>query len=713
GLNFRDILITLGMVRDDGRPAASEGAGVVLEVGDGVTGFAPGDRVMGLISGGVGPVSFADHRLLTRVPTGWSFAEAATAPAAFLTAYYSLRDLAGIRPGESLLLHAAAGGVGTAALQLARHWGVEVYGTASAGKWDVLRAQGLDDRHIASSRTLDFEPRFLEATGGRGVDVVLNSLAGEFVDASLRLLTAGGRFIEMGKTDIRDAADLPDVSYRAFDVMDPGPEHVQRMLAELGELFEAGVLKPLPVTAWDIRRAPEAFRFLSQARNVGKVVLTVPAALDPEGTVLITGGTGVLGAVVARHLVTEHGARHLVLTSRTGGAAELAAELTGLGARVRVVACDAADREAMTGLLDGIRAERPLTGVVHAAGLLDDATIENLTPEQVERVLRPKVDAAWNLHELTRGDDLAVFALFSSGAGILGNAGQGNYAAANAFLDALAAHRNAAGLPGTSLAWGLWAQAGGMTGHLDTADRARMARSGILPFTVEEGLALFDAACAGEAGVAVLSRFDLAGLRRSAAAGNLAPVLRALAGGPARRTASGAVDLDTLAERLSGLDPDERRAYVLDLVRGHVAVILGHAGPETIEPGRVFKELGFDSLSAVEFRNRLNAATGLRLPSTLVFDHPTVAALADHLLIEIAPDAPGTPVLAEIARLEAGWALAPFDDDTRATVVARLHELIAQVGTNGDVNGDAAADRISSATDDEIFDFIDRELGIA
>ncbi|QFY07528.1 SDR family NAD(P)-dependent oxidoreductase [Nonomuraea phyllanthi] len=710
GLNFRDVVMALGMVPDDGRPLTTEGAGVVLEVGDGVTGFAPGDRVMGLLSGGVGPVSVADHRLLARVPAGWTFAEAAAAPAAFLTAYYALRDLAAIRRGESLLLHAAAGGVGQAALQLARHWGVEVYGTASSGKWATLRGQGLDDDHLASSRSLDFEERFRAATGGRGVDVVLNSLAGEFVDASARLLAPGGRFIEMGKTDIRDAAGFPDHHYQAFDLMDPGPEHIQHLLSELGELFEAEILTPLPVTAWDIRRAPEAFRFLSQARNVGKVVLTVPAALDPEGAVLITGGTGVLGAALARHLVTERGVRHLVLTGRSGGGAELVAELEAAGARARVVACDAADREAMTGLLAEIRSERPLTGVVHAAGVLDDATVENLTARQVERVLRPKVDAAWNLHRLTRHDDLAVFALFSSAAGILGNAGQGNYAAANAFLDALAVHRAGTGLPATSLAWGLWAQATAMTGHLDTADRARIARSGVLPFTVDEGLALFDAAIGGEASLAVLSRFDLAGLRRSAAAGALAPVLRALAGGPARRTAGGAVDRDTLAERLSGLDPDERRAYVLDLVRGHVAVILGHAGPESVEPGRVFKELGFDSLSAVEFRNRLNAATGLRLPSTLVFDHPTVADLADHLLAEIAPDAPGTSVLAEIARLEAGWALAPFDDETRATVVARLHELIAQVGAPGD---DGAAERISDATDDEIFDFIDNELGIS
>ncbi|KOV69422.1 zinc-binding dehydrogenase, partial [Streptomyces sp. MMG1121] len=278
------------------------------------------------------------------VPEGWSFVEAASVPVVFLTAYYGLVDLARVRSGESVLVHAAAGGVGMAAVQLARHLGAEVWGTASPGKWGVLRSAGVDEVRIASSRTLDFEESFRVATGGRGVDVVLDSLAGEFVDASLRLVAAGGggRFVEMGKTDVRDArgvaVEYPGVDYRAFDLMEAGPERIGEMFAELMVLFERGVLAPLPVSVWDVRRAPEAFRFMGQARHVGKVVLTVPARLDSEGTVLVTGGTGVLGAQVARHLVTEHGVRHLVLTSRRGpqapGAAELRAELVGLGAEV-------------------------------------------------------------------------------------------------------------------------------------------------------------------------------------------------------------------------------------------------------------------------------------------------------------------------------------------------------------------------------------------
>ncbi|MFF3540201.1 zinc-binding dehydrogenase, partial [Streptomyces sp. NPDC002466] len=307
GANFRDVLIALGSYPGEA-PMGSEGAGVVLEVGPDVTSVAVGDRVMGLFSEGAGPIAVTDGRTLARVPQGWTFAEAAATPIVFLTAYYGLVDLAGLRAGERLLVHSAAGGVGMAALQIARHLGAEVYGTAGLGKWDTLRRLGLDDEHLANSRTTDFETQFLTTTDGHGMDVVLDSLAKEFVDASLRLLPRGGRFLEMGKADVRDrdqvAEQHPGVAYRAFDLMEAGPDRIQEMLTELVSLFEAGALRPLPVTAWDVRRAREAFRYLGQARHMGKVALTLPRGLDPEGTVLITGATGTLGSLLARHLVT-------------------------------------------------------------------------------------------------------------------------------------------------------------------------------------------------------------------------------------------------------------------------------------------------------------------------------------------------------------------------------------------------------------------------
>ncbi|MDL2081924.1 SDR family NAD(P)-dependent oxidoreductase, partial [Streptomyces sp. GXMU-J15] len=641
GVNFRDVLNALGMYPGDARDFGLEGAGVVTEVGPGVSGLAVGDRVFGMFSGAFGPMAVADARTIARVPGGWSFAQAASVPVVFLTAYYALRDLGGLRAGERVLVHAAAGGVGMAATQLARHFGAEVFGTASAGKWGALRAAGLDDQHIASSRDTDFEAAFLTATDGAGMDVVLDSLAGEFVDASLRLLPRGGRFLEMGKTDIRDPESVPGgVLYRAFDLWDAGPDRIGQMLAELVSLFEAGALEPLPVTCWDVRRAPDAFRYLSQARHIGKVVLTVPAPLDPEGTVLVTGGTGGLGALVARHLVTEHGVRHLLLASRRGpeapGATELVKQLTELGAQVQVAAVDVADRDDLAATLAGHR----LTAVIHTAGILDDGVISALAPDRLARVLRPKVDAVTHLHELTRDAGLSAFVVFSSVAATFGSAGQANYAAANAFLDAFASARRTAGLPATSLAWGPWAPGAGMTAELSEADLRRMAREGMRPLDPAEALALFDTALASGAGLeraAVLPvDLEVAALRKRGQ--DVPALLRGLVRAPARRAVeaqAGPGGSADLSKRVAGLPPAEREKFLRDLVCGQVASVLGHGSAVDVDAEQPFKALGFDSLTSVELRNRVNAATGMRLSATLVFDHPTPAVLARHLLAQL------------------------------------------------------------------------------
>ncbi|MFC5008684.1 SDR family NAD(P)-dependent oxidoreductase, partial [Dactylosporangium cerinum] len=647
GVNFRDVLNALDLYPDGPGPLGLEGAGTVVDVGAGVTDVVVGDRVMGLFVQGLHSVVTTDHRLVVKIPAGWSFTTAASVPVVFLTAYYALIDLAGLRAGESVLIHAASGGVGMAAVQLAEHLGAEIFGTASAGKTETLRALGLDGDHVASSRTLDFEQQFLTATQGRGFDVVLNSLAREFVDASLRTLPAGGRFIEIGKTDIRDAEQIgaahPGVRYRAFDLFEAGPDRIRQMLTELVKLFETGALRPLPVSAWDVRDAYQAYRYMSNARHVGKIVLSVPRGIDVQGTVLVTGGTGGIGALVARHLVARHGVRHLVLTSRRGsdapGAVQLQQELSGLGAQVQVVACDVADRDAVAALLAGVAVDRPLTAVVHAAGVLDDGVVSALTPQRIDVVLRPKADGSWHLHELTRDMDLSAFVLFSSVAGTLGSAGQGNYAAANAFLDGLAHARRAAGLPGVSLAWGLWEQASGMTGHLSEADLARMSRSGVTALTAQQGLELFDTAV--QAGLSapanlVPALLDAKALR-STGTGPVPGLLRALVRRTTRRqlaTVSGGESV--LSRRLSGVTATERQAVVLDVLRGEIAAVLGHAGPTAVDPERAFTEAGFDSLTAVELRNRLGTVTGLRLPTTLVFDHPNPTALAAYLTQQIA-----------------------------------------------------------------------------
>ncbi|MEU0507109.1 SDR family NAD(P)-dependent oxidoreductase [Nocardia sp. NPDC005998] len=659
GLNFRDVLIALGTYPDADARIGSEGAGIVLEVAPDVTEFGPGDRVFGFITG-IGSVAVVDRRLLARMPSGWSFAQAAAVPVVYATAYYGLVDLGAAQPGETLLLHAATGGVGMAAVQLARHLGLRLLVTASEPKWDVLRELGFADDEIGDSRSLGFEGKFLEVTGGRGVDIVLDSLAGEFVDASLRLLPRGGRFIEMGMLDRRDhdvvAAEHPGVDYRNFMLLEVDPARLQAILATLVGLFDSGALTPFATTAWDVRRTPEAFRHISQARHIGKNVLTVPTPLLADGTVLITGGTGGLGALAARHLVTEYGVRRLVLAGRRGldtpGAAELGEQLGALGAHVDIVACDVADRAALDAVLAAIPAEHPLTGVIHAAGVLADGMFETMTGERLAEVLRPKVDAAWHLHEATKDLDLSLFVLYSSIAGIIGNPGQANYAAANVFLDALAQYRQVSGLPATSVAWGPWPQRTGMTGVLDAEDFARLRREGFPPLDDREGIALFDAALTvGKAGF-VAARIDRTALA-DARPGGLRPVLRGVAR-PTRRRVDNRVHEDSgLAVQLLGRSVAEQDRIILEIIRTQAAAVLGHDGADSIPMDKPFRDIGFDSLGVMEFRNRLAKATGLTLPSTLVFDHPTVTAVAKLVRSQVAPTPVVEPVAAASRRVRA------------------------------------------------------------
>ncbi|WP_416972971.1 SDR family NAD(P)-dependent oxidoreductase [Streptomyces sp. 4F14] len=700
GVNFRDVLIALGMYPDEGTFGGSEGAGWVTEVGPDVTHLNVGDRVMGLFEGAFGPLVVADARMIVPVSEALSLREAAAVPVVFLTAWYGLVELGGLGAGESLLVHAGTGGVGMAAVQIARHLGAEVFATASPGKHAVLEELGIDEAHRASSRDLGFAEKFR----GR-VDLVLNSLAGEFTDASLRLLAGRGRMVDMGKTDKRDAgrvaAEYGGVRYRAFDLVpDAGPVRIGEMLAELGELFASGALTPLPVRAWPVGRAREAFRFMSRAEHTGKLVLDIPPAFDPDGTVLITGGTGVLGAAVAERLVKEWGVRRLVLASRSGGAEGIA---EGLGADVSVVALDVTDAGAVAELVSSIGR---LTGVVHAAGVLDDAVVTAQTPESLARVWAAKALGARHLHEATRHVGLDLFVVFSSAAATLGSPGQANYAAANAYCDALMQHRRAQGLPGLSIGWGLWQTASSMTGHLNDTDLARMKRTGFTPLTTEHGLALLDAARAQERPHVIAVDLDVRAVTAPP------PLLRSLVtkAVTARRTAAaGAVSVDGFADRLAALPPAGRHRLLLDLVRSHAAGVLGHADHDTIRPDTSFKELGFDSLTAVELRNRLAAATGLKLPAALVFDHPESAALAEHLLERLngtpaLPKDPVGPVLGELGRIESSLTALDLDDEARGRITRRLTTLLTKL------NGAPDLDALDAVSDDEMFELIDREL---
>ncbi|MGS2806027.1 SDR family NAD(P)-dependent oxidoreductase [Nocardia sp. MW-W600-9] len=457
--------------------------------------------------------------------------------------------------------------------------------------------------------------------------------------AAARLVVLTRNAVTIGATDHVDLAHAPVWGLlRAAQAEHPG----RFQLLDLD-----GDYDPAAVAAASVAGEPEA-ALRGTTLLVPRMTRHAPGAIArpiESGTVLVTGGTSGIGAVIARHLVAVHGVRHLLLTSRRGqdapGVAELRAELLELGAQVTVAACDVSDRAALTALLESVPAEQPLVGVVHSAATADHGVIEAMTPDRFDRVFRPKVDAAWHLHELTRDQPLSLFVLLGSVGGLVLTAGQANYAAANVFLDALAAHRRTAGLPATSVDYGLWVRTSGLGADLSEDDFDRMRRQGFPPLSETDGLALFDAAIATEAAQLVALRVDPAVLRSRGE--QLPALLRGIAPIPVRRANTRSTAGRAFAQKLAGLAEADRHATLLTLVQTVAAEVLGHATAEAVESHQAFQQLGFDSLGAVEFRNKLNAATGLRLPATLIFDHPTPQAVAEFV------DAQLTGVVAEVA----------------------------------------------------------------
>ncbi|MER7475885.1 type I polyketide synthase, partial [Micromonospora sp. NPDC000018] len=472
--------------------------------------------------------------------------------------------------------------------------------------------------------------------------------ADALADSRLVVLTRGA----VAARDADQVADLPGAAVWGL-LRSAQSEHPERLvLADLDRdpdaatlAVLAGVADDLPATGGQVALRADAVLTPRLARA------TLPSTGDApslgDGTVLVTGGTGALAALVAEHLVTAYGARSLLLVSRRGpaapGADALAERLTGLGARVEVVAADVTDRDQVAALVAGVGGR--LAGVVHTAAVLDDGVVSAISPQRLAGVLAPKAAAGWWLHEATLGLDLDLFVVFSSAAGVLGSPGQAAYAAGNAFLDALAVHRRQAGLPGVSLAWGMWDTAG-MAASVSDADRARSTRAGITGMSTETGLELFDAALAADRPVLVPAVIDVAAMRAQVVAGRVPSLLRVLLGAVNARRQAGR---GNWADRLAGLDPQEARDQVDVLVRGLVAQVLGHGTAEAVPGDRAFRELGFDSLTAVDLRNRINAATGLRLPSTLVFDYPTARILADQVYAELAGGRAATVAAAEAA----------------------------------------------------------------
>ncbi|MFJ8311451.1 SDR family NAD(P)-dependent oxidoreductase, partial [Streptomyces sp. NPDC094147] len=600
--------------------------------------------------------------------------------------------------------------LGSDAHGLARHDDVEAIGRS------VEAGTPLDAVLVAwpPADSTDGEPRAVRAATGRALALVQDWLADRrLAGTRLAVVTSGGT---------AGTADLAAATVRGL-LRSAQAEHPDRILVV--DTDSASGLDGVPlatlraaVASGEPDTAVRDGRLL--APRLGRVSVEGGHGrmLDPEGTVLITGGTGALGGLFARHLAEHYGARHLVLVGRRGqeaeGVTELVAELDGLGSRVTVATCDVSNRDALAEVLNAIPAEHPLTAVVHAAGVLDNGTVAALDPDRMDAVLRPKADAAWHLHELTAHLDLAAFVLFSDATGALGGPGRAHYAAANAYLDALAALRAAQGLPATAIAWGTWdlpGGPGGINADRDERDRARRAGDGFRPVGPPLGTALFDAALAGADPVLLATPVDLPAMR---AAGLVPPLFRGLVRVPAGAAPDTVTAAEPLARRLDGVPDDERRRIVLDLVRTVVAEVLGHDDAGTVAAERPFHEMGFDSITAVDLRNRLKAATGIALPATSVFDHPSPAALTQYVLAQVAAEQePGaTSVLAELDGLEVAIAQAGPAGVDRNAVAERLRVLLAKLGPAPEEEaGHDGASRLAEASADEIFDFIDSELG--
>ncbi|MGW2378248.1 type I polyketide synthase, partial [Kitasatospora sp. NPDC001683] len=494
-------------------------------------------------------------------------------------------------------------------------------------------------------------------------------------------------------------------------------EHPDRLvLVDVDDLDEAWPLLPGAVASGEpqlVLRSGTALvpRVVRAAAGDGDARVPFPT----EGTTLITGGTGVLGGLLARHLVGTHGVRRLLLAGRRGpdapGAAELVTELKELGAEVvDMVACDVTDRTELAELLAEVPAAHPLTAVLHLAGVADDGVIDSLDRRRTADVLAPKALSAWHLHELTRDLELSAFVLFSSVAATFGAPGQGNYAAANAYLDALALHRRSLGLPAQALSWGLWARESGITGRLTDSDLRRLARAGVVALDDATGLDLFDAALAAGRPWLLPMRLDTKALRAQGEA--LPAVLRGLVAAARRSGGPAGAPAENLVEVLARTAPEDRDRLVEETVYREIAVVLGHAGADGLDRDRTFAELGFDSLTAVDLRNRLTALAGRRLPATLAFDYPTPTALVGYLRAELRAEvSPGHPVLDRLDELEAELATAELDAETRAEAAERLGALLS--AWTGDAEAARAAGRLADASADEVYDFVSRELGIS
>jgi len=690
GLNFRDVMFALGLL-----PLSAElgweCAGKIVALGEGVEGFQVGDDVMAVAYNSFGTYVTADARLVFPKPVQLSFEEAATIPIAFATAYYALCHVGRLSKGERVLIHAASGGVGLAAVQLAQRVGAEIFATAgSPEKREFLR--GLGVTHVMDSRSLAFGEEVMQQTGGEGVDVVLNSLAGEAIPRGFSILRAFGRFVELGKSDIEQNARLGlrllknNLSCCVVDLegmLRQRPSQTGTLIREVLQYVADGTLSPLPFQVFPISQVESAFRHMAQARHIGKIVISLrehevlvaPSSeqsptFRADGTYLITGGLGGLGLAIAPWMV-QQGARHLVLLGRSGPSATAQAALDGMreaSAHIVVARADVAQEQQLANVLADIgRSMPPLKGIIHAAGILDDGLLLQLNQERFTSVMAPKMRGAWNLHTLTVNAPLDFFVLFSSAASLLGSPGQGNYAAANAFLDGLAQYRQAQGLPALSINWGPWARVGlAARPHRG----GRLALGGFASITPEQGVEVLGRLLQqGSAQVGALP-VKWQQWRQSYPAASTAPLLAHLiheeaASGP---EAKGCLFHETLLAAA----PEERQGLLESHLGEHIAGVLGFSASKLsdVDAQQPLNTLGIDSLMALQLKNRIEADLGVVIPIAYLLQGPSVAQLAMQVLEQLTSCTPEQPS-ANLDRLS--------DEE----VDAMLRDLLAAEEPNG------------------------------
>ena len=697
GLNFLDVLQAMGVYPGQTPGAATLGgecSGTVVATGAAVTRVQVGDRVLAAQPPAFARFVTAADTSVARIPDNLAFEDAAALPLAFMTAQHGLRDLARLREGERVLIHAATGGVGLAAIQIARRAGAQVFVTAgSHEKRAYLSSLGVE--HVADSRSATFADTFMAATGGEGLDVVLNTLSGDGINKGLALLRRHGRFVDLSKKDIYDgrALDLSPfargLAYFAVDLAGMAidrPDMFGRLLDDVMARFAEGALAPLPRTVFAMHAAADAFAHMASARHVGKIVLDASNAsqvavqgglprLRADASYLITGGLGGLGLSLAQWMV-DRGARHLVLVGRSAPspAASTALEVMRTAdATVTPLAADIRIREDVERVLRLIDAEHlPLAGVVHAAVVLDDSTLLRLDARRFHAVMAPKVLGAAHLHTLTAERALDFFVLFSSAASMLGSPGQSNYAAANAFLDALAHHRRGLGLPASSINWGPWAEVG--LAAADSRRGDRLAYQGIEGFSPAEGLAAFGQVLNRAPAQVAVMRLDPRRWAQSFPKAAASPFLSELSWGDARRQTS------ALVEALREAEPSARTERLTAHLREQVAGVL-RMSPSRVASQAPFGAMGFDSLTGLELRNRLEASLGVRLGATLIWAYPNLEALRDHLLKTLGLGAV-EPEQATAADAAVDALEAMSEDDAELLLLAKLAGL--DVGGDGD-----------------------------